>query len=371
MGLSGPLWAETVYVRNQRISVQVVEGSRLVQLDAFRAVLTAEEARGLSVQDGKLTVVNAKKESRTFPLTPYGELTEWEEALQWLGYSRKENAETGVVDWGNGGTGSAESVAKAWREPTPQELEARREASERRPGYRKAKENYEKVMDALGKGGTEADRERIRRIGLQIAAQTPLAELHWTFDVAQTPIPNALCTGEGFVVVTEGLLDLALTDDEMAGVLGHEVAHGVRRHSQLFEERYSEARRLIVELQYLEREAAQAESANDNHRLQTIRSRVTAMEPRLQFLADFVQNQQAYDQHEEEEADIQGMHYAASAGYDPNGEGRALVKLRARSIELFGQAYQEGSRTHPPLKRRLEIQNLVQKRWHAERGKSR
>jgi predicted Zn-dependent protease len=208
-------------------------------------------------------------------------------------------------------------------------------------------------------------------LGQQIVEQTPLADLYWTFDVAATPIPNALCTGEGFVVVTEGLLSLNLTDDELAGVLGHEVAHGVRRHSQLFEERYLEAKRLLGELKSLEREAANAEAANDNHRLQTIRSRVTAMEPRLMFLADFVKNQQAYDQHEEEEADIQGMHYAASAGFDPNGEGRALVKLRARSIELFGQAYQEGSRTHPPLKRRLEIQSLVQKRWHAQRDRPR
>ncbi len=119
----------------------------------------------------------------------------------------------------------------------------------------------------------------------------------------------------------------------------------------------------------MERLAAQAEAENDNHRLQTLRSRLAAMTPRLQFLADFVKNQQAYNQHEEEEADVQGMTYAAAAGFDPNGESRALIKLSKRSVEMFGQAYQQGSRTHPPLRRRLEIHNLVLRRWHTESGR--
>ena len=49
------------------------------------------------------------------------------------------------------------------------------------------------------------------------------------------------------------------------------------------------------------------------------------------------------------------------------GEGRALVKLRNRSVQLFGQAYNEGSRTHPPLERRLKIQETVRRRWSEER----
>jgi hypothetical protein len=364
-----PVSAETVYVRNQRLAVQQVDGQTVVQLDAFKALLTPEEARLVSAGEDSVQVTNAAGESRSYKLTPYRELVDWEEALLWLGYKRRESSQTGIVDWVNGTAGSAASTTKVWTEPSAEELARRREASLRRAGYRAAQKSYNTIMTALGKGGTEADRQRIRRLGYQIVEQTPLAELHWTFDVAATPVPNALCTGEGFVVVTEGLLALGLTDDELAGVLGHEVAHGVRRHAQLYEEHYSEARRLMSELRQLEREAGKAEAENDNHRLQTIRSRVNAMVPRLEFLADFVKNQQAYDQHEEEEADVCGMQYAVAAGFDPNGEGRALIKLKARSVELFGQAYQDGSRTHPPLKRRLEIQSLVQKRWQAQRKK--
>jgi hypothetical protein len=365
-GLAG---ADVVYIRNQRLPVHKVGSTRVVHLEAFRKLLTPEEAGGLSSDEQALSLTNPQGESRSFALTPYGELEEWEAALRWLGYSRRENSSTGVVDWVNSSAGAGISEAAAWREPTEHELAQRKEHSQRRAGYRAAEANYQRVMQTWPAGGTEQQRRRVRNLGYRIVEQSPLKDLHWTFDVADTPIPNALCTGEGFVVVTTGLLALDLSDDEMAGVLGHEVAHGVRRHSQIFTERYSEARRLVQELRALEREAAEAEAANNNHRLQTIRSRVKEMQPRLQYLADFVKNQQAYDHNEEEEADVLGMQFAAAAGFDPYGEGRALIKLKQRSVVLFGQAYQDGSRTHPPLKRRLEIATLVQKRWAAEQEK--
>lgn len=364
---SGAASAEVIYIRNQKLPVQQFDGARVVQLEMFRRLLTPEEKRAINPVGDTLEVRNGLGEVRFFPLTPYGELQEWEGVLLWLGYRKRAQAPTGVVDWVNEATGTGLAQTAPWQPPSEEQMALRREASRRRPGYRSAEQNYHKVMEALGRGGTAEQRAWVQRLGQRIADQSPLSELHWTFDIAANPTPNALCTGEGFVVVTEGLLALQLSDDEMAGVLGHEVAHGVRRHALLFEERYTEARRLVGEVRRIEGEAAQAEAEQDHHRLQTLRSRLNAVRPRLQFLADFVKNQQAYNQKEEEEADIEGMKYAAAAGFDPFGEGRALIKLRARSVELFGQAYQEGSRTHPPLKRRLEIQALVQKRWQSER----
>lgn len=369
-GFSLRALADVVYIRNQRLAVQQVEGQRVVNVDAFRALLTEPESKACELADRSLTLTNSQGARRAFALTPYGELAAWEEALEWLGYQRRENSGTGVVDWVNSSAGTGAATVKVWTEPTEDELAKRKEYSERRAGYRLAERNFRQVYDSVGQGGTEADRKRIRRLGYQIVDQTPLRDLHWTFDVIATPIPNALCTGEGWVLVTEGLLNLNLTDDEMAGVLGHEVAHGVRRHTQLFEERYNEVKRLLVELRELERDAAKAEADNDAHRLKTIRSRLNELSPRMMFLKDWIENQQAYNHSEEEEADILGMQFAAAAGFDPFGEGRALIKLRAASIEMFGQAYKEGSRTHPPLKRRLEIAKLVQQRWQKEREKS-
>ena len=367
--LVAPVLADTVYIRNQRLTVQRIDGAAMVELEAFRKLLTSQEREGVKGQGSELVVTNLDGQSRTFTLTAYGELRQWEEVLTHLGYRRQENASTGVIDWVNASAGGSANQEKSFKLPTAEELEARREPSRRRSGYRSAEENYGKVMKLLGAGGTAADRKRVQEIGYRIVAQSPLVDLHWTFDIAATPVPNALCTGEGFVVVTEGLLDLDLTDDELAGVLGHEVAHGVRRHAQLYEERYSEARRLTRELEQLSAQATRAEEANDNYQLQLLRGRLNKLMPKLKQLANYVENQQSYSQNEEEEADVLGITYATAAGYDPDGEGRALLKLKKRSVELFGQAYQEGSRTHPPLKRRLEILLLVQKRWRAEQGR--
>lgn len=361
--------AEVIYIRNQRLTVQQVEGKRVVYIDDFRALLTPDEKTASAVADRSLTLANPAGEKRVFDLTPYGELAGWEDALQFLGYQRRENAGTGVIDWVNSNAGTGVATVSEYKEPTEEELAKRIEASRRRAGYRLGEQNFNQVFNSVGQGGTEEQRKRVKRLGYQIVAQTPLRDLHWTFDIIATPVPNALCTGEGWVLVTEGLLALNLSDDELAGVLGHEVAHGVRRHNQLFEERYSEVKNLVVELRQLERDAGMAEAENDSHRLKTIRSRLNELRPRMQFLADWVENQQAYNHSEEEEADILGMQFATAAGFDPFGEGRVLIKLRNASVAMFGQAYQEGSRTHPPLKRRLEIAKLVQERWQKEREK--
>ncbi len=290
--------------------------------------------------------------------SPEKEVFHWE---NWLGYSRRINPETGTIDFYTDGTRKKEDgKGNQWES---EELAIAR--SMRRPGYRAARKNYLKVIDAVPKGGTAQDRDRVKRLGRRIVAECPLSDLHWTFEVIATPIPNALCTGEGFVMVTTGLLDLNLSDDELAGVLGHEVAHGVRRHTLLYEERFDELMALNKQMQSLESQLGQAEAEGDAHSAHRIKARGRALLPRIQFLVDFLKNKQSYDLHEEEEADVLGITYAAAAGFDPDGEARALTKLQRRSVELFGQSINKSSRTHPPLKRRLEILRLVQSRWRS------
>ena len=54
--------------------------------------------------------------------------------------------------------------------------------------------------------------------------------LDWEFVVIQRPDPNAMVVPGGKVVVHTGLLDLMQTEDELAAVLSHEVAHVLSRH---------------------------------------------------------------------------------------------------------------------------------------------
>jgi len=55
----------------------------------------------------------------------------------------------------------------------------------------------------------------------------------WDVIVVKSPTINALCMPGGKIAVFTGLLDgLKLTDDEVAVVLGHEMAHALREHAR-------------------------------------------------------------------------------------------------------------------------------------------
>jgi len=72
---------------------------------------------------------------------------------------------------------------------------------------------------------------RIERLGQKIAAASQRPNLPWTFKVIDNKDPNAFSLPGGPIYVTKGLLDMKVTDDELAGVLAHEVAHINQRHS--------------------------------------------------------------------------------------------------------------------------------------------
>lgn len=76
-----------------------------------------------------------------------------------------------------------------------------------------------------------ADADRVLRIGRKIAAATNRPDLPWTFKVVDDSTVNAFSLPGGPVYVNSGLLDLAISDAELAGVLGHEAAHINQRHS--------------------------------------------------------------------------------------------------------------------------------------------
>lgn len=44
------------------------------------------------------------------------------------------------------------------------------------------------------------------------------------------PEPNAMALPGGYIYFSRGILPLANSEDELAGVLGHEIIHAYRRH---------------------------------------------------------------------------------------------------------------------------------------------
>jgi predicted Zn-dependent protease len=73
--------------------------------------------------------------------------------------------------------------------------------------------------------------EYVRQLGLSIAHTTTRADLDWQFYVVDSREVNAFALPGGIVYVNRGLIERAEKLDELAGALGHEIGHVVRRHS--------------------------------------------------------------------------------------------------------------------------------------------
>ncbi len=68
-------------------------------------------------------------------------------------------------------------------------------------------------------------------IGMRMAAQSERPELPWEFHVVDDASVNAFAIPGGFIYVTRGLMSSINNEAELAGVLGHEIAHVTHRHS--------------------------------------------------------------------------------------------------------------------------------------------
>lgn len=73
--------------------------------------------------------------------------------------------------------------------------------------------------------------ERVQKIGARIAGVTDRQGMIYTFKVLDVDEVNAMAAPGGFIYVFKGLTDIMQTDDELAGILGHEIGHVVKRHS--------------------------------------------------------------------------------------------------------------------------------------------
>jgi predicted Zn-dependent protease len=79
--------------------------------------------------------------------------------------------------------------------------------------------------------GDAAVDQYVNSLGTQIASRTARSDLAWHFAVVNTSDVNAFALPGGYIYVNRGVIENAANASELAGVLGHEIEHVVRRHS--------------------------------------------------------------------------------------------------------------------------------------------
>lgn len=174
--------------------------------------------------------------------------------------------------------------------------------------------------------------EYVNRVGQNLVRNSD-CKVPVTIKVLDTDVPNAMALPGGFFFVNSGLITLAENESEMAGVMGHEIAHIAARHGTKQATRGQIANMATIPLIFLGGWTGYG-----------IRQAASILIP-----MGFLQFSRAF----EEEADMLGLQYLYKAGYDPNGFIDFFERLQAMEKKKPG-AIQKIFSTHPPTDNRIK-----------------
>lgn len=91
-------------------------------------------------------------------------------------------------------------------------------------------QGFEMVKQQMGLCKFEPLESLVTKLGDKLVGQLEKPLFEYEFYLVDTPEPNAFALPGGKIFVTRGLLALPLTEDELAGVMGHEIIHSNNRH---------------------------------------------------------------------------------------------------------------------------------------------
>lgn len=187
-----------------------------------------------------------------------------------------------------------------------------------------------------------ADNTRVRAVGGRIVQAAGLGNLPWEYVVFEDPSVNAFVLPGGRMGVNTGLLRLVRNDDQLATVIGHEVAHTAARHAA---ERQSTTALAQIGL-------GVAGAAAGSGRVGQAVNQFGGAGAQLGFLLPF-------SRRHELEADRLGVDYMQRAGFRPS-EAVALWRL----MEAQGrQRAPEFASTHPSEATRIaELEQYIRSR---------
>lgn len=183
----------------------------------------------------------------------------------------------------------------------------------------------------------------INQMGQRIVATTSMANLPWNFHVVNNNEINAFAIPGGHVYIHTGLINSASNASEVAGVMAHEIAHVVARHS--------------------------TEQISRQYGLSVLAGLVLGQNPGMlqQLAAQIVAGGALarFSRAAEEEADTLGLQAMNEAGYNPRGMVTMFQKLMANRRGSPG-AVERFFSTHPLTEDRIRaterrIQSLPQR----------
>ena len=187
--------------------------------------------------------------------------------------------------------------------------------------------SYASFMQSATKSTQTTQSAQVTRVGKRIAAATEaylkangladeVKNFAWEFNLVKSDEVNAWCMPGGKIVVYEGIMKLVGSDDELAVVMGHEVAHAVAKHSN---ERMSQQ----VLAQYGAAAVSMA-TRSKSYATQQIAQQVYGLGAQYGVM-------QPFSRKHESEADKIGLVLMTIAGYNPDCAVTFWQKMAANS----------------------------------------
>ena len=199
---------------------------------------------------------------------------------------------------------------------------------------------YNSYIKTAAKSTNAQQTAMVVRVGSN-GLSSMLNEFSWEFNLVKNNEINAFCMPGGKIVVYEGLMKLVSSDDELAVVIGHEVAHAVARHSN---ERISQEMLAQYGAQILSQSLSQKSAA-----IQNMANKVYGIGAQYGVVLPFSRKH-------ESEADYMGLIFMTMAGYNPDVAINFWKKMSAGG----GAQVPEIMSTHPSDARRIsDIQKAL------------
>lgn len=184
--------------------------------------------------------------------------------------------------------------------------------------------------------------EYLNDIGSRIAAQTNDGDHSFTFFAVDDPRINAFALPGGYIGVHTGLLEASRNEDEVAGVIAHEVAHVTQRH--IARAIHANSRQSILTTALMLGAIIVAAAGGDSDAVQGAMAvaQGTAAQQQINFTRT-----------NEYEADRVGISALADAGFDPYGMASFFEVMSRQQMTAPEHRAPEFMRTHPVTTARI------------------
>jgi len=196
---------------------------------------------------------------------------------------------------------------------------------------------FEKIKQEMTISDDPEGTAQVARVSMGIAKAlgSEMPDAEWEYVLLEDPSANAFAMPGGKIAVFTGLLETVESDDELAAVIGHEIAHVLFRHSN--QRMTAEILRSIGAVATV----VATDDMDDGDRALVlaaygIGSQVGVMLP--------------YSRHHESQADQLGLLIAAQSGFDP----RAALLFWEKMSESNPKSQPEFFSTHPGYDTRLQ-----------------